>query len=111
MRAALEQMEEGTRLEQLCDIEAMAQIAAHLQAFKPDRIVAYARAGVRLSDNTLVAEGAAFRSGRKWHDLTFKCEFSADRQNVQTFEFAVGRAIPKRDWERYNLPDPAIDTD
>ncbi|WP_243369416.1 DUF930 domain-containing protein [Microvirga solisilvae] len=111
MRTALERMDEETRLEQLCGIEAMAQIAAHLQAFKPDRIVAYAKADVRLARNILIADGAAFRSGREWHEVKFTCEFGANRRNVQAFEFTVGNAIPKRDWERYNLPDPAFDTD
>jgi hypothetical protein len=111
MRVALGQMEEETRLEQLCDIEAMAQIAAHLQVFKPDRIVAYAKAEMKLMRNILIADGAAFRSNRIWYALTFKCELSKDRQMVQAFEFSVGNAIPRRDWERYSLPSPSLDID
>lgn len=111
MRTALGRMEKETRLEQLCDIEAMAQIAAHLQAFKPDRIVAYAKGDVTFASNILIANGAAFRSGQKWHELAFTCELSKDQESVQAFEFTVGRAIPKRDWERYSLPSPALDSD
>lgn len=103
--------EEETRLEQLCNLEAMAQIALLLQSFQPDRVVAYAKADVKIVDNKLVAEGAAFRSNRQWYGLTFTCGLSADHQAVQSFEFSVGKAIPKRFWEKYNLPDPTLDTD
>lgn len=111
MRAALGRMEEETRLEQLCGIETMAQIAEHIPTFKPERIVAYARAEVKLIRNILFADGAAFRSGQTWHEVKFTCELDAERQNVRALEFAVGRAIPNRDWERYSLPSPALDTD
>ncbi|MBF9196401.1 DUF930 domain-containing protein [Microvirga terrestris] len=103
--------EEDTRLEQLCGLEAMAQIAASLKQFHPDRIVAYAKADVRIDNNRLVAEGAAFRSDRRWYGLTFNCGFSRDRQAVQDFAFTVTKAIPKRLWEQYNLPDPILDND
>lgn len=111
MREMLPLFEEETRLEQLCGLEAMAQIAASLKQFHPDRIVAYAKADVRIENNTLMAEGAAFRSRRRWYGLTFACGLSADRQAVQSFEFSVGELIPKRLWDRYNLPDPMLDTD
>jgi predicted house-cleaning noncanonical NTP pyrophosphatase (MazG superfamily) len=111
MREMLPLFEEDTRLEQLCDLEAMAQIAASLKHFQPDRVVAYAKADVRIENNMLVAEGAAFRSHRRWYGLTFRCGLSEDRQAVQSFEFSVSRAVPRRLWERYNLPDPALDTD
>ncbi|MGO4524900.1 DUF930 domain-containing protein [Microvirga sp. 2MCAF35] len=111
MREMLPLFQEDTRLEQLCDIEAMAQIAVSLKQFHPDRIVAYAKSDVTIGNNSVVAEGAAFRSERKWYDLTFRCGLSADRQAVQSFEFSVGKAIPKRLWDTYNLPDPMLDTD
>ncbi len=111
MRTALVGMEEETRLEQLCDIEALAQIGASLQQFHPDRIVAYAKSDVTIINDTVVAEGAAFRSHRQWYDLTFKCGLSTHHQAVQSFEFSVGKAIPKRLWDKYNLPDPMLDAD
>ena len=111
MREMLPLFEEETRLEQLCNLEAMAQIAASLKQFNPDRVVAYAKADVRIDNNRLVAEGAAFRSRQRWYGLTFNCGLSPDRHAVQDFEFRVSKAIPKRLWEQYNLPDPLLDTD
>ncbi len=104
-------LEEETRMEQLCGLEAMAQIAASLKQFHPDRVVAYARSEVTISNDTVTAEGAAFRSHRRWYGLTFTCDLTDDRQAVRSFAFSVGKAIPKRRWEQYNLPDPMLDTD
>jgi hypothetical protein len=103
--------EEETRLEQLCGLEAMAQIAASLKQFHSDRIVAYAKADVRIENTIIAAEGAAFRSHQRWYGLTFRCGLTGDRQAVQDFEFSVGNAIPKGLWDRYNLPDPMLDPD
>jgi len=111
MREMLPLFEEETRLEQLCGIEAMAQIVSAFKQFQPERIVAYARLDVRIEGNVLVAEGAAFRSGQEWHGLTFRCEFGADRKAITGFEFSIGKRIPKRLWEQYSLPWPALDTD
>lgn len=111
MREILPLFEEETRLEQLCGIEAMAQIVIAFKQFHPERIVAYARSDVRIEGNVLVAEGAAFRSGQEWHGLIFRCEFGADRKAITGFEFSIGKRIPKRLWEQYNLPWPALDTD
>jgi hypothetical protein len=111
MREMLPLLEEETRLEQLCGLEAMAQISASLRQFHPDRVVAYARSEVTITNDTVIAEGAAFRSHRRWYGLTFRCGFGGDRQAVQSFEFSVGTSIPKRLWEQYNLPDPMLDAD
>jgi hypothetical protein len=111
MREMLPLLEEETRLEQLCGLEAMAQIAASLKQFHPDRVVAYAKTDVRIENNTVTAEGAAFRSHRRWYGLTFTSDLTDDRQALRSFAFSVGKAIPKRLWEQYSLPDPMLDTD
>jgi len=103
MRLALLTFEEETRMEQLCGIEAMAQISAGMKPFAPDRVVAYAMADVKRTNDTLVAEGGAFRSERKWYRLQFECRVSANRERVEDFSFAVGNAIPKAQWEAHGL--------
>jgi len=111
MRQMLPLLEEETRLEQLCNLEAMAQIAAALKQFEPDRVVAYAMADTKRAGNVIVAEGAAFRSGSQWYGLKYRCRLGADRKGVQAFELSVGDAIPRRVWEVHNLPAPEADTD
>jgi hypothetical protein len=103
-QAMLPQLDPETRWEQLCDIEAMAQIAVWHKEFQPDRVVAYALGEVKAVDHKIVAEGAAFRSQRRWFKLRFTCEIAADRDAVLAFAFAVGTPIPRSSWERYGLP-------
>lgn len=93
------------RVEQLCGLEAMSQIHAWKGEFAPDRVTAYARSDVKLSGRTLQAEGAVFRSGKRWYDLRFRCEFSPDRSRVVAFEFRVGEPVPRALWRDLNLPE------
>jgi Domain of Unknown Function (DUF930) len=103
-RAMLPQMEQETRLEQLCDLEAVAQIAGSIKEYRPDRVVAYAMADTKRQGRTILAEGAAFRSKKLWFKLTFRCQVTPDRQRVEAFDYAVGTPIPKSSWEEYGLP-------
>jgi len=93
------------RIEQLCGLEAMSQIHAWKDEFAADRVAAYARAELKFSGRTLQAEGAVFRSGRRWYDLRFTCEFSPDRSRVVAFEFRIGEPVPRALWRRLGLPE------
>jgi hypothetical protein len=108
MRQALARFDDETRMEQLCDIEAMAQIAARIppskEPFLPDRLVAYAMADTRRDGDTIRADGAAFRSLKRWYRLTFTCRLAPRGQEIAALEFTTGAPIPRRLWERYNLP-------
>jgi hypothetical protein len=103
-REMLPRLAEDERVEQLCSIEAMSQIHAWKKEFEPDRLAAYAMADTRISGRILLAEGAAFRSKRRWYNLRFKCEFTSDRKRVAAFEFRVGEAVPSSQWEARGLP-------
>jgi len=92
------------RLEQLCNLEAMAQIARAYPDLRPDRVIAYARADTTTKDDLLSAAGAAFHSGRDWINLSFTCRASRDRTTMIAFEFEVGEPIPRSDWTALNLP-------
>lgn len=103
-REALTHLAEEERVEQLCGLEAMSQIHAWKAEFEPDRLVAYAMAGTKLSGRELLAEGAAFRSRQHWYALRFKCGFTPDRKQVVAFEFRVGDPVPRAQWEMRGLP-------
>ncbi|WP_245429504.1 DUF930 domain-containing protein [Mesorhizobium sp. DCY119] len=103
-REGLRELAEADRSEQLCNIEAMDQLHAWRNDLQPDRVVAYAMAGTKLEENTILADGAAFRSKSLWYNLKFKCELTPDHAKVAAFEFLVGEAIPKGEWEERNLP-------
>lgn len=103
-RSALGQMTRDERMVQLCDLEAMAQVAAWSGRFRPDRVVDYATRDTLVEGIRVVADGAAFRSGHAWFGLKFRCELTADLVKVAAFEFLVGDAIPREDWEELGLP-------
>jgi hypothetical protein len=90
------------RLEQICDYTAMQRIRA-AGKFRPDRAVGYAISEAKVTGNTLVAEGAAFRSKKKWYRLSYTCTTTPDRMKVLKFEHEVGAEIPQERWSAYGL--------
>lgn len=106
-REKLARVEVSTRLEQICGIEAMAQIADMKWGFQPIAVVAYAMEDVRSEGEALVAPGAAFLSAHHWYRLRFRCGISRATQRVTAFEYSVGAEIPRRDWESHGLTDRA----
>jgi hypothetical protein len=103
-RRELATFADSERIVQLCNLEAMDQVEAWRSDFHPDRLVAYARSDVKMSGETIVADGAAFRSRNRWHDIRFKCQVTPDHAKVAAFEFQVGEPVPRKDWEELNLP-------
>jgi hypothetical protein len=102
-REALKTLEASERTEQLCGLEAMSQIHAWKAEFEPDRVVAFAMAGTKLTKTVLEAEGAAFRSRKQWYGLHFRCEMTANGK-VAGFQFRVGEPIPRSEWAVHDLP-------
>ncbi len=93
------------RAEQLCGLEAMSQIQAWKSDFEPDRVTAYAKGATKLVGRALIADGAAFRSKRRWYDLSFRCELNPDQAAVVAFAFRVGEPVPKSQWAKIGLPE------
>jgi len=104
---ALSRFMPDERIEQLCGIEAMAQVSAWNADLQADRVVAYAMSNPKISGDLFLADGAAFHSKREWYRIKFKCVLTPDHSTVSAFEFIIGDSIPKRDWEKHSLPDEA----
>lgn len=102
--AMLPRLAPDERVEQLCGLEAMGQIHAWQRSYEPDRVTAYATADIRYAGHILQAEGAAFRSRRRWYGLRFECTISADLKRVTAFAFQVGDPIPQARWQTLGLP-------
>jgi hypothetical protein len=92
----------SARLEQICDYTAMAKIRA-ISNYRPDRAVGYAISEGKVTDNTLIAEGAAFRSRKKWYRLSYTCKTTPDRMKVLSFDYKIGPEIPEEKWSAYGL--------
>jgi Domain of Unknown Function (DUF930) len=104
-RQSLATLALDARFEQLCDVEAMEQVARSEKEFRPERAVAYATADAKVVGNLMTADGAAFLSKGHWYRLSFRCETTPDRQKVVSFDFATGGPIT----EGRGLGDGAAD--
>jgi hypothetical protein len=101
-RKALDRLDPQTRLEQVCDLEAMNRIKKD-QKYKPDRAQGAASAEPRTEGHKITAKGGAFRSKGDWYELSFTCEATPDHTKVLSFEYQTGKSIPKEKWEEYGL--------
>ncbi|HRE20430.1 MAG TPA: DUF930 domain-containing protein [Rhabdaerophilum sp.] len=106
MKRELGRMEGETRLVQLCNIEAMAQIdQMRTDRTHAQRVVAYARSMPQVRRSFIRAPGAAVDLGGRWMRLGYTCELAPDGK-VAGFEFRLGAEITAKDWERFSLPPP-----
>jgi hypothetical protein len=111
-RALLSTLDDTERMIQLCGLEAMEQVHAWRQTLRPTAVVAYAMAEAAVSGDFVNAKGAAFRSGRAWYAIKFRCRLQPDHASVATFAFKVGAPVPAEKWEAFNLPaDTGIGSD
>ena len=101
-RKALDRLDPQTRLEQICDLEAMTRIKKD-QKYSPDRAQGAASADPKTEGDKLTATGGAFRSKGDWYELTFVCQATPDHMKVLSFEYQTGKPIPKTKWEEYGL--------
>lgn len=105
IRNQLEKLTPEERLEQRCDIEAMDKISDDKAGFRPDKVIAYAFGDPKLDGTTLKTKGAVFRSKGEWYRLSYKCEASADRLEVNAFNYRIGDVVPHEDWAAHYLYD------
>ena len=91
------------RLEQLCDYTAMKRIRKDHRPYRPDRAVAGAAKEPNIKDNTIVAKSGAFRSRKKWYELSYTCTAAPDHLSVTSFSYNIGSEIPEEKWKGYGL--------
>ena len=100
----LKRLEPQTRLQQLCNLEAILQINRQSEDYAVDFVVAYAREAVVRKGDAIIARGAAFHSNGRWYNLAFECQLSANQREVASLKFKLGDAIPGDQWADLNLP-------
>lgn len=103
VEGALRNLDPASRLEQVCNLEAMQKIGRDNSTFRPERAVVDAVSRSKIKDNTIQGSGAAFRSRGKWYQFTFKCSTTPDRMKVLSFDYRIGAVIPPEKWSAYGL--------
>src|SRR5438105_3921468 len=101
-QAALNRLDPQTRLEQVCDLEAMKRLKQE-QKFPADRAQGAASAEPKTEGHKLTAKGGAYRSKGAWYELSFVCQADPEHMKVLSFEYQTGKAIPESKWEDYGL--------
>lgn len=99
----LKRLDPDTRLEQVCDAEAMKRIGREDKTYRPDRSVISALSEPKIKGDTIEGKGAAFRSKKKWYQYSFTCKTSDDRMRVLSFEYKIGPEIPEAQWAKHGL--------
>ncbi|HVZ52660.1 MAG TPA: DUF930 domain-containing protein [Pseudolabrys sp.] len=102
---SLKLLDPGERLAQLCDYTAMVAIRNDARHFRPDRALAAARAEPLMKQDSIVAKGGAFRSRRKWYELSYSCTATPDHMKVISFKYTIGKEIPETQWAGFGLWD------
>jgi len=95
--ASLSRLDPETRLEQVCDLEAMNRID-RVDRAKSDVISHPIHNG-----NILNASGGAFRQKGKWYQFSFVCKATPDHLKVLSFSYKMGELIPEEKWSSYGL--------
>lgn len=101
---ALDRLDPKTRLEQICDLEAMRKMSASGSAkSRVDRAKSDVITPPQHLGNTLVAKGGAYRAGGKWYQMSFTCKATPDHKSVLDFTYKTGAEIPAAKWASYGL--------
>ena len=100
---SLKMLAPGERLVQLCDYTVMQRIRKDAPEFRPDHAVADATQQSVVANNTVIAEGGAFRSQGKWYGITYQCTASPEDMKVLSFAYRIGAEIPPAKWGDYGL--------
>jgi len=101
--ASLKRLDPQTRLEQICDLEAMSRIDRDTSPHHPDRAKTDVLSHPRHSGDTVTGTGGAFRSRGKWYAFSFTCKGSPDHMKVLSFTYRIGAPIPESKWAALGL--------
>jgi len=101
--ASLKRLAPETRLDQVCDYEAMLRLGHDLHGFHPDRAKAEVISKPARTSNSVKATGGAVRSAGHWYVLSYACETTSDQMKVTSFSYQVGKLIPPSDCPKFGL--------
>jgi hypothetical protein len=101
--ASLKKLDPETRLEQVCDLEAMSRIDRDTNPYHPDRAKTDASSHPQHTGDTVTGKGGAFRSKGRWYSFSFVCKGTPDHMKVLAFSYKIGELIPESKWAALGL--------
>jgi len=81
--------------ETLCHDAAKSEIKKSRPELNPDVVISSAIVGSEAAANTIVANGAAFRSEGRWYNFKFRCEADPFEEKLIAFDYLIGPAFPE----------------
>ncbi len=99
----LESISGATRFVQACNLQALIEIAKDKNGLRPEHAAVDALAPPQIEGDTMTGSGAAVRSRDKWYQFSFTCTTTPDHLQVTSFNYTVGKPIPKDRWASLNL--------
>jgi hypothetical protein len=101
--ASLKKLDPQTRLEQVCDLEAMNRIDRDANPYHPDRAKTDVVSHPVHTGDTVTGKGGAFRSKGRWYSFSFSCKSTPDHMKVLSFSYKIGEPIPESKWAALGL--------
>lgn len=101
--ASLKKLDPETRLEQVCDLEAMSRIDRDANPYHPDRAKTDVVSHPQHNGDTVTGKGGAFRSKGRWYAFSFACKGTPDHMQVLSFSYKIGDPIPESKWAAFGL--------
>jgi hypothetical protein len=101
--ASLKKLDPETRLEQVCDLEAMSRIDRDANPYHPDRAKTDVISHPVHTGDTVTGKGGAFRSKGRWYSFSFTCKGTPDHMKVLAFSYKIGEPIPESKWASLGL--------
>lgn len=101
--ASLKKLDPETRLEQVCDLEAMSRIDRDASPYHPDRAKTDVVSHPQHAGDTVKGSGGAFRSKGRWYSFSFECKGTPDHMKVLSFSYKIGALIPESKWAALGL--------
>lgn len=91
----------GVRAGRLCSTELREQLRRGAPAYEPELLPSYTLAP---GTTALTVGQGAFRAGGQWYNVGFQCTVDEGATEVRSFSLAVGKPVPRSDWQRRGFP-------
>ncbi len=99
----LKELSGTTRFVQACNLQALIEVSKDRNGLRPTHAAVDALGAPYIKGDVMKGNTGALRSRDKWYQFSFDCTTTSDHLQVKSFNYKVGKPIPKDKWESYNL--------
>ncbi|NVK33109.1 MAG: DUF930 domain-containing protein [Rhodobacteraceae bacterium] len=104
-REQFENTQNQERVVQLCNAEAMEQVANWKNEIKPSLLMPYARKAIKWSGRKLEVRGGVLHGAPGWFRIWYNCTVTEDLKEISSFSFRLGNKLTQDEVEWFSLSD------